>query len=112
MKKLIMTIKGEITEQEPFVVVLPDKVEGNDTLNFILKEDAERPVTHTTIDIFSEREANVYICNAPKSGYTSVKEDMILGTYQSRYKLYVNYVMDCNSEGVKEIEVKFYKEEE
>ena len=43
MKKLLRTIKGEITSNEPLVVVLPDNVERNITFKFYLKKFASLP---------------------------------------------------------------------
>lgn len=112
MKKVIMTMQGEVRKNEPFVIVLPDKEEGDIKFSFRLVKEDKPKMTHTKFTSISEHEASITIYNAPLKTPTSVKVDIPVGTYLHKYRLYVNYTLICITENEGRILVKFYGEEE
>lgn len=110
MRKLLRTIKGEITSNEPLVVVLPDNVEQDITFKFNLRHDPDKQSSYTTFTIISSTEAEISIYNAPEEKQTSVEEDIAAGTYKNEYKLYVNYSLLSDTSESGTITINFYIE--
>jgi len=111
MKKLLRTVQGEITTAEPLVVVLPDSVEGDIKFNFYLKQNEQNPKSYTELIIVSPNEANVSLYNIKEKLQASVAEDIPVGTYQNKYKLYLNYILFCKTREAGTIMINFYTEE-
>lgn len=112
MKNLLRSVQGEITSNEPLVIVLPDNVEQDITFKFYLRNDPDKHDSYTSFSVVSPTEAEISIYNAPEAKQTSVVEDIPAGTYKKEYKLYVNYVLLSKTSNSGTITINFYIEKE
>lgn len=109
--KTLLSIPGEISVNEPFVVVLPDSVEKDLTFTFYLREDKSKQESYTNFHVLSPTEAEITIYNAPEKKQTSVINHIPTGTYMNKFNLFVNYVLQLESVEKGIITVNFYTEE-
>lgn len=82
---------GRISGDKPFVVTIPDEIEGDMEFSFKIKND-EFNQSYTKYNVLGDHNAEIVISNVKYNGVKSTKPIM-LGTFKEMYYLYVSFVI-------------------
>lgn len=114
LEKIILEETRAISLDHPVVFVIPDNVEGDMTFTIKLvnnKEDgADSYTRYNAIDAYN---AEIIISNAPKNKSLTIGNDIFLGTYKKKYKLFLKYSLtEILENEFRNISVRFISKEQ